>query len=518
MDVTMPDGTVIRNVPAGTTKAQLLEKYQRYRQASAPVMPLPQASPMEEFTRGAGIVARGALPTMALGAAGGALAGPPGAVAGSLMLPAAEALTAGVNLMLPQEWQIPSPSGEVQNLMTRAGLPVPAGTQERAIEAGAGALAGAGSQVPALARMATSSVSPFSRGMSEMLSQAPGRQLAAAAPSGATAQVAGESYDNPYAGMAAGALVGAPFGMGVRQPMGPTREELRNIANQSYDRARSFGIQIDPQAIASRMGQVEKDMRAKGYVSGVYPELDAAFNQLKDTTRPKDFAELSALREIIANGQTSIEPKIRMLAGVLKDEFDDYVMNIPKSDVIGTSSEQGAIAWQNARNQYSRLMKGEVFEKMLENASFDVTKFTQSGKENALASELRKLAKNEKRMRTFTKDEQEAIRKAARGGATQNILKFIGRFAPTGVHPMQMYGTATVGTALLDPTMAGLPLLAAAGTGAARYGAGAMRERSVQNLADMMRAGTVAPPPMSVAPYITAGRGAFTPIPGLLSQ
>jgi hypothetical protein len=253
-------------------------------------------------------------------------------------------------------------------------------------------------------------------------------------------------------------------------------------------------------------------------VSGVYPALDAAFNQLKDTTRPKDFAELSALREIIANGQASTEPKTRMLAGVLKDEFDDYVMNIPKSDVIGTSSEQGAIAWQNARNQYSRLMKGEVFEKMLENASFDVTKFTQSGKENALASELRKLAKNEKRMRTFTKDEQEAIRKAARGGATQNILKFIGRFAPTGVHPMQMYGTATVGTALLDPTMAGLPLVAAAGTGAARLGAGAMRERSVQNLADMMRAGTVAPPPTSVAPYITAGRGAFTPIPGLLSQ
>jgi hypothetical protein len=295
--------------------------------------------------------------------------------------------------------------------------------------------------------------------------------------------------------------------------MGPTREELRNIANQSYDRARSFGIQINPEAIASRMGQVEKDMRAKGYVSGVYPALDEAFNQLKDTTRPKDFAELSALREIIANGQASTEPKTRMLAGVLKDEFDDYVMNIPKSDVIGTSSEQGAIAWQNARNQYSRLMKGEVFEKMLENASFDVTKFTQSGKENALASELRKLAKNEKRMRTFTKNEQDAIRKAARGGATQNILKFIGRFAPTGAVPATMYGTAALST----PTM-GLPLVAAAGTTAARLGAGAMRERSVQNLADIMRAGVVAPPPTSIAPYITAGRGAFTPVPGLLSQ
>lgn len=508
----MPDGTVIKNVPEGITKSQLLARYQKYKQPE-PVMPTPEPSAMSELSRGAGIVARGALPTMALGAAGGALAGPPGAVAGSLMLPAAEALRTGVNLALPQEYQIPSPSGAIENLMTQAGLPVPSSTTERVLQAGAGALAGAGAQLPALGRMATSAITPMGRGLSETLAQAPGRQMAAAAPSAAAAQVAGESYDNPYAGMIAGALVGAPFGMGIRQPMGSSREALKDAATQSYERARNFGIEIKPEAIASQMSKVEKDMRQKGYVYGVYPQIDSAFDQLKDTARPKDFAELSALREIIANGQSATEPKTRMLASILKDEFDDYVMNIPKTDVIGTSSEQGAIAWKNARNQYSRLMKGEVFERMLEDASFDVSKFTQSGKENALASALRNLAKNQKRMRTFTKEEQDAIRKAARGGVTQNILKFIGRFAPTGPTSGTMYGTA----ALTDPTF-GLATGMVAGTSAARLGAQSMRESSVQNLADMMRAGVVAPPPTSVAPLITAGRGAFTPVPGLLSQ
>lgn len=513
MDVRMPDGTVIKNVPEGITKTQLLAKYQKYQQPPSMVMPPPAPSMLDEFSRGAGIVARGALPTMALGAAGGALAGPPGALAGSMMLPAAEALRAGANLALPQEYQIPSPSGAIENLMTQAGLPVPSSTTERALQAGGGAIAGAGAQIPALARMATSAITPMGRGLSETLAQAPGRQLAAAAPSAAAAQVATEEYQSPLAGMVAGAVVGAPFGMGVRQQAGPAREDLRAMATQSYDRARQMGIEIKPDAIASRMGQVEKGLRQKGYVTGVYPQIDAAFNQIKDTSRPKDFAELSALREIIASGQSATEPKTRMLASILKDEFDDYILNLPKSDIIGASSEQGAMAWRNAREQYSRLMKGEVFEKMLEDASFDVSKFTQSGKENALASALRNLAKNQKRMRTFTKEEQDAIRKAARGGVTQNILKFIGRFAPTGATSGTMYGTA----ALADPTF-GLPTVMAAGTSAARLGAQSMRESSVQNLADMMRAGVVAPSPTSVAPLITAGRGAFTPVPGLLSQ
>jgi len=510
MNVTMPDGTVIKNVPEGITKSQLLAKYQKYKQ-TAPVMPPPEPSAMSELSKGAGIVARGALPTMVLGAAGGALGGPPGAVAGSLMLPAAEALRAGVNLALPQEYQISSPSGAIENLMTQAGLPVPSSTTERALQAGAGALAGAGSQIPALSRMATSAITPMGRGLSETLAQAPGRQLAAAAPSAAAAQVAGESYDNPYAGMIAGAAVGAPFGMGVRQPMGPSREALKDAATQSYERARNFGIEIKPEAIASQMSKVEKDMRQKGYVYGVYPQIDSAFDQLKDTARPKDFAELSALREIIANGQSATEPKTRMLASILKDEFDDYVMNIPKTDVIGTSSEQGAIAWENARNQYSRLMKGEVFERMLEDAQLDVSKFTQSGTENSLAQQLRQLAKNQKRMRLFTKAEQDAIKKAAKGGTAQNLMKFYGRFAPTSSVGAIFGGGASV----YEPTI-GVPFTL--GAMGARVGATKMRERSIENLADMMRAGVVAPPPTSVAPLITAGRGAFTPVPGLLSQ
>lgn len=100
---------------------------------------LSQAQPRgmaEELVRGAGLAARGAAP-VAAGAALGAPLGPPGMLAGSLALPAAELATQAANVVLPQQYQIPSPAGAVENLLTRMGFPVPETTGERAIQSSA---------------------------------------------------------------------------------------------------------------------------------------------------------------------------------------------------------------------------------------------------------------------------------------------------------------------------------------------------------------------------------------------
>jgi hypothetical protein len=142
------------------------------------------------------------------------------------------------------------------------------------------------------------------------------------------------------------------------------------------------------------------------------------------------------------------------------------------------------------------MKKAEVFEDMLETAKLDRSKFTQSGEENSLAKQLRDLAKNEKRMRLFTKDEQEAIAKASKGGTTQNLLKFFGRFAPTG----PVSGLFTGGISVMAPAV-GVPL--AAGAAASRMAATGMRRASVEDLASIMRAGQ--------APQVTGGMMRATP-------
>lgn len=479
-----------------------LSDAEAYQAALASATP---RSATEQLVRGAGIAARGAAP-IALGAAIGAPLGPPGMLAGSLALPAAELTTQAANVLLPEKYQIPSPYGAVEGLLTKLGLPVPETTGERALQAGASALTGTAGQLQALPSIARTAQTELGRSIAGQMAQAPGRQLAAAAPSAAAGQTVGELTGSPVAGMVAGMGTGAAFGVGTKQPVGPSREELATKSTQLFEKAKQSGVMFNAPKFANKMDGVMNNLRDEGYeFGGAYPKLDIAFKRLTDPTTPKDFTGLANLRKAIRSAQASIDPEERRMATILKDQFDDYVTTAPSSDILGTNTKTGTALWKQARDEYSKLMKSDIFENMLENAQLDVSKFTQSGSENSLAQQLRQLAKNDKKMRLFTKDEQAAIKSAAKGSTVQNMLKFYGRFAPTGPVGGLFAGGATV----FEPTI-GLPFTA--GAMASRYGATKIREGSVQNLADIMRAGVGAKIPPNLVPAVTGARGLLTPL------
>jgi hypothetical protein len=229
------------------------------------------------------------------------------------------------------------------------------------------------------------------------------------------------------------------------------------------------------------MDNISKDLRAEGYTPKAYPKIASAIEELTNPATPKDFTELQSLRKIIKGAQASVDPQERRLASILVDEFDNTILNAPDSVIIGGSKDSLKM-WKDARDSYSKLKKSEVFDDMLKNAELDKSKFTASGAENSMAQQLRQLAKNDKKMRLFSKQEQEAIEKAAKGGTTQNLLKFYGRFAPTGV----VSGIFSGGAIAYEPTI-GAPL--AAGAAASRMGAEAMRRSAIENLAAQMRLG-----------------------------
>ena len=462
---------------------------------------MPPRTTGEELVRSLGITARGVAP-VAIGAAAGIPFGPVGVLGGTIALPAAELATQAANVALPQKYQIPSPAGAVEDLMTRMGLPKAETTAERMAQAAAGSLAGVGTQIATLPTLARTATTDLGRRISEMLSQAPGRQIAAAAPATIAAQGVGEEF-GPVAGAGAGLVTGAAFGVGARPRVGPTAEDLALKSSQLFKRAEQAGIAFDAPKFTQKMATVATDLRKEGYTPTAYPKIEAAFKELTDASMPKDFTELQALRKVIQGAQASIDPSERRLATILKDRFDDYVANAPTSDIIGTNTKTGTAIWQQARGEYSKLMKADVFESMLENAKLDASKFTASGAENSMAQQLRQLAKNDKKMRLFTKAEQAEITAAAKGTSAQNLLKFFGRFAPTG----PVSGAFAGGASIYEPTI-GIPL--AVGAGLSRLGATALRRQSVERLADMMRLGAPVPKQIPV-PAITGGRGLISP-------
>ena len=443
------------------------------------------------MARTAEIVTRGMAQTVPGAVAGGAVGGPAGALVGSMALPIGDALNSlinmisgGVNKVAGSEIpQLQMPSQVASQAMTQMGLAEPQSRGERMLEAGAGGISSTLAQLPALMKLGQQAVSPVTREVSKRLAEAPKAQVAASAPSAATAQYVTEATGSPLAGMIAGLTTAAPFGMtATRKAKGaPTAEQLAQESTNLFNRASESGVLFQSDAFINRMDKIGKDLRTEGYTPKAYPKIASALEELTNPATPKDFTELQSLRKIIKGAQASADPQERRLASILVDDFDNTILNAPDTALIGGSKESVQM-WKDARSAYSKLKKSEIFEDMLNNAELDKSKFTASGAENSMAQQLRQLAKNDKKMRLFTKQEQESIENAAKGGTTQNLLKFYGRFAPTGV----VSGIFSGGAIAYEPTI-GAPL--AAGAAASRMGAEAMRRSAIENLAAQMRLG-----------------------------
>jgi hypothetical protein len=461
----------------------------------------------ESFERGAGLTYRAVAPTLA-GAQIGSYGGPLGALVGSMAVPAADAVNALLNVIaspFTEKRLIPA-SQAIQNLMTRSGVPAAPETQtptERVVGAGLESMTGVARTIPALIKASTTATSPVTRAVTEQLAVAPRTQAIVSPTAVMSGQTVTEATGNPLYG--AGTTLATGMVGGVKRPQKQealSTQALDRIATDRYDQLQRSGVQLKTDEFVNAMDDIAKGLRQEGYTPKAFPKVAGAIEELTSTAQPKDWTELQALRKMIRSGQKSIEPEERRMASILLDDYDNYLMTVPKESIASGDMKNAGQLWSEARNAYSKMKKSEVFEDMLNEAKLDKSKFTQSGEENSLAKQLRQLAKNDKKMRLFTKDEQDAIEQAAKGGNVQNMLKFFGRFAPTGVVPVGL----SVGTTALAP-MIGIPLtIGAAGS---RGLATNMRRGSVEDLANMMRTGgipqTVGSPFRAITPVTARG-------------
>lgn len=469
-----------------------------------------QEGSQEALKRGLGLATRAMAPTMA-GAQIGSLGGPMGAVVGSMALPAADALNSLINMIASPftDKRLMPASQAVQNLMTKAGVPAAPETQtptEKVVSGGLESLTGVARTIPEFIRRGTELTPTVAGAVSRQMAVAPGTQAVVSPTATMAGQTVTEATGSPLAGAATTLATGVAGS--VKRPQKEqalTTQALDRIASDRYAMLEQSGIELKNDEFANSMTNIAKGLRKEGYTPTGYPKITGAIEELTSTAQPKDWTELQALRKMIKAGQKSVDPEERRLASILLDDYDNYLLNVPKADIAAGDVKAAGKTWEEARDAYSRMKKAEVFEDMLEEAKLDRSKFTQSGEENSLAKQLRQLAKNDKKMRLFTKEEQAAITKAAEGGTLQNLLKFFGRFAPTG----PVSGLFTGGATVMAPAV-GIPL--AAGAAGSRVAATNMRRNTVEDLANIMR--------MGQTPQITGGAMRAVPatsIRGLLS-
>ena len=401
------------------------------------------------------------------------------------------------------------PSEALQRTLTQAGFPEPQSKLERYVQAGTEALAGGGGQIGLARQAAQQLASPASREVSRQLAAAPGTQLAAAPVATSAAMKTYEETGSPLAATAAGVAAGGATGLRPRriEPV-PTTEELGQQAMRAYQRASEAGVVVKPESVQEFSERLAKKIAQEGYRPRLQPQIAAVLDEIAtEGATPSTLDQLDSLRQVIKVPAGDFSNKSQQrLANMMVREFDNFVENLGGKDLLAGDADRAVSALKDARQVYARNRKADFLEEVVNKADLSPTQYSQSGMENALRVEFRALAKNKTKMAQFSKEEQDQIRKIVKGDTLQNMLRFVGKFAPTGV----VSALPTAGAAFASPYLAAaVPAI----TYPARQAAERMSMANIDALMNMVRMGR--------QPEVTQTRTGLVPttaLRGLLSS
>jgi len=411
-DVKMPDGTIIRDVPDGTTRAQLMGRYEKMRAADNG--PEYNKSRVSQFLSGAneGVA-------MTLGA--------PVDIANSILSLGARGINAvtGSNLKVSDNPLL-----------------------------GGGTFKGAMESIGSIGPQTSDTVSRFVRRVGQSVGSAAvpvaatantpvqvARALAPAVTGGAGAATAREIFPgNPWAELG-GEILGGGAGLGsVHRSMRraarrkaadavPSIPKLKEQADAMYDLAEANGVTASQQQttdLASRFKGIAQDeglISPTGRVSSAYPKakeaLDLASDYSSGAMSPK---QMKTVRKVLSEAAGSSDNSERRIARAMLEEFDNW-------------SSPLAPEFAQARSIASKYINAGKIQDAIERAGSKAGQYSGSGFENALRTEFRALDRKiiNGQERGFRPEVAKAIRDVSRGTPASNVARNVGKLAPTGV-------------------------------------------------------------------------------------
>jgi hypothetical protein len=292
-------------------------------------------------------------------------------------------------------------------------------------------------------------------------------------------------------GLAGGGISGVAGALASRAAKAavPTVDDLKGQARSLYDQADASGVTFSRAEVKS----VADDIAAVAIDAGIDPTLHplatAALKRLQEAAATgMTVKNAQTMRRILAAaGKDPLNADQSRVAGMMLDKFDNMVG--AKSPELG-----------QARAIYHQAKKGELIETAIELAKSKAGQYGNGGMENALRTEFRALQRRliKGQLKGLSPDEVAAINKVADGGPLENIARYIGKAAPTGIVSAGL-GTGVpfaLGTALSG----GNPAIGAAASGtvmgagiAGRSAAEALTSRNAVAAALMARNGGLKP-------------------------
>lgn len=316
---------------------------------------------------------------------------------------------------------------------------------------------------------------------------------------GAVSEGAGQVFEGTALEMPAriAGSIGSSVAMGMlpggvqQAARAPSTQELSQKAKDAYQRVEQAGVVVHPNEYNSRMNQMFTTLANEGFDPTLHPKAATALRRMEELKgQPVSFQTMETMRKIAKNAAGSIERDERRIGQIMLTQIDDMVDNLSPANTIAGNSANVAQDISEARSLWHKVRKSDAIEELMKRAENRAAQFSGSGYENALRTEFRQFVQNPKKLRGFTQQEVEALKKVAQGGPVENVLRWAGKAAPTGI-------VSSVGGGGLGYLLAG-PIGAAAvpATGfLARQGATAMTNRNALMANELIRGAPYTPKP-----------------------
>jgi hypothetical protein len=438
MDIELPNGVVIQDIPEGMTKGQIMAQAIRNGLAtpedfgfkSQPTEQAPtakQPSMTDQLARQVGLFGRAAYEGLT-------------APATTVL----EGLRSAYNLgtgLVGSESRLPSVAQAQSQMLTKAGLPEPQNMAERAVQTGTQAMMGTGTvaalapKVPALAGNLAQQI-PAS-GAAGFVAQP-----AAEATKEATLGVLGEQGSDiaaTIAAMGVGAKVGQKVGgivsTGQKTPTLYTMDEVRQNATRAYNAMDQQGVAVKPQ---SALGMVDKVRTALADARLIQGSDEAkALNTRLDTienmigTQRVPFGNIEKMRSMMNDLKSNPNPEIKRFGSIAVNKIDDYISSLNGNDVIAGKDglDKAVSSVMSARKNWRNQSRAEILQDALDVAEAKALD-PKASESELIRRGFINIASNKDRMKLFSESEQNVIKSVAKGGNLDPILSVVGSFSP----------------------------------------------------------------------------------------
>lgn len=293
-------------------------------------------------------------------------------------------------------------------------------------------------------------------------------------------------------------------------PLIPTTQQLYDAADGDYAVARAMDVQLHPQSVANFAGTLQRDLEKNWFRDYKAPDV---FNVLKELQSPPpgstfNMADVDGVRRLWgdAAGDFTNPTQQRAASHAIKT-LDDYMRNIPQTDIVSGDAQAAQRILESARGNYAAAKRADLIESQADKAARQAgVSGSGANANNALRQKMNQILNNKSMQRGFSSDELDQIRQIAMGTPVGNLARKIGKLAPTGVvSSIPFLGAMAMG----EP-------MSAAAIGAAGHIAKTIGERStaggVEKLSESTRGRSPLAGQLAAIPRLAAPRRSLQPL------